>query len=475
MNENVEPTVMLMPRTWKLEFDILTYLMNELELPKADLVSFMSTCHSLRCAGVRALLNSGDCLEPFLTPARLSSFCAFMMVDFPSRCIHVRQHLNLIMPELVKFRAYSHKDLLSLSRIIAHSPNIKSLSVDLTLLSYLATVNPDFHRSFNFRPALKKLDFEIDNIQNSRTIDALKNWNTPALTHLLFRGCGTISWEVVKPFHKTITRLDIDTLDPYLKRWPVPCERVKVLSLSMLIWNSLPHNLPFLFPHLEELTLYGAGWVVGDRAAYYDNRSTGIADWMIDVLKQDHDRNSKKDGSWTHLEYVRADLPIVYALGLTCSANKLVLRDLSHTTANALLPEVTQSMRIRSLKFGLLLDRLSVPVVTSLLHTFQQCDFAETSRIALLISSASTCGSSEMQAFGGSWPRTVMLMHSIIMIVQRNHPIQDGRSWAFTWRHYQGSGQDCYKFVCRRVRDRDDFRELEPRTEGRHIFMMMAS
>ncbi|KAH9851175.1 hypothetical protein C2E23DRAFT_860659 [Lenzites betulinus] len=72
----------------RLNHDLLLDLFNYVAPRRADVAALMSTCKTLRHAGVRTLLADGVVIQK---PAELRSFCAFMLSDLPSRASFLRQ------------------------------------------------------------------------------------------------------------------------------------------------------------------------------------------------------------------------------------------------------------------------------------------------------------------------------------------------------------------------------------------------
>ncbi|KAI0077398.1 hypothetical protein K474DRAFT_1661840 [Panus rudis PR-1116 ss-1] len=370
----------------------------------------MSTCHSLRRAGVRALLNSEICLKPFLSPSRLSSFCAYMMVDFPSRCTLLRGDLYVVKfynRHSIDYNVvYNPYDLTTIAKILANSPNIKSLTVDVPFYLHLTTLSRDFCRSFRSLPFLETLAFSNPD-SGSRMIDIVKDWEAPALR--TFRCLhGNAHWPLVQPFFTTIRRLELDGNRTKLSEWRVPLEQVKDLFLYGVPWGTLPANLPRLFPGVENFSMSGIHWDIGCDESACDNLETGISWRILAHLQSDRSRHILNNHPWTHLKSLCLDLHTIYALCLRCSVDKLVIETkISHTAAHTLLVPVTQMMGyIQSLTFNLMINQITQTEISSLEQTFQECDFTETSHIALRVLLKHICHATHV-TFSAGWSASV--------------------------------------------------------------------
>ncbi|KAI0071427.1 hypothetical protein K474DRAFT_617920 [Panus rudis PR-1116 ss-1] len=247
-----------MQTQWRLHFDILAYLLDLIEDDPNTTIALMSTCQSLRQAGVRPLLTR-NCrsIYPLASPRILSSFCAFMNIDFPSRCMHLRE-LN-IHNHNCDLQAYNPESLREFGRIVVNSPNVKTLNIDSNNYIHLANTSAGFYHSFcsGNRTFVNTLHVVFDSRTAALMSRRLLEMRLPALANVDFVGL-TLEQSMVLSFQDTIQKLSITSLQPFLLHsswWPFP--RVKHLVLTHIPWWKL--NLQFLvvvFPNLKILEMY---------------------------------------------------------------------------------------------------------------------------------------------------------------------------------------------------------------------------
>ncbi|KAI0071257.1 hypothetical protein K474DRAFT_1701707 [Panus rudis PR-1116 ss-1] len=434
--------------TWRLNFDTLVYMMNEFDMRQKDLVALMSMCHSLRRAGVRALLDRhAGSIQPFLSPACLSSFCAFMEADFPSRCAHLRRRLDLTIFRPID--AYNPGDLNSFTRIVVNSPNITCLILDSVLYVRLATLNPEFHRSFHSRSSLQSLWITMDENSTPDMITYLREWSVPALSDYEIMG-EPINWQLIEPFYSTISSLHLQGLALDFSQWR-PCEHVTHLILQDLPWFALPDHLPCLFPNLESLDIFDTDWSE-------DDAMTGvIPDHIVQDLREKHTRNLRNVQNstvttWSHLQTIRADLHVIYGLALTCSVDQLVIEpQFSLESARHFLVDSIRSMRAtKSITFEIQVPELTINTLMELRQVFVDCDFTKTECLKPEISFIHV-NHTRVHSF------VVNMMFEVMQYFQRTSSSQDSRVWAWMWR--QNDEDLRYQFVCKRVRDASEFEE----------------
>ncbi|KAI0071428.1 hypothetical protein K474DRAFT_618369 [Panus rudis PR-1116 ss-1] len=291
--------------SWKLNYDILVYILDWCIDDRQTLVAFVSTCHSLREAGIRRLAQCRTYIMS-INPDRLLSFCAFMVVDFPSRCKHLQQldlrsqkdHLQLQHPTCLRF--FPH--------IVANSLNVTSAFIESSTYARLAKLVPEMHAAFcsGQQRSLRELYVTMGAETSSSMIDYLRGMKLPALAKLSLWSSPLFP-SIVAPFRHTIRELLLNppprTPVPCGKSWQ-PCPKVTDLILQHYPWYKLDLEwLVHTFPNLRVLEMYD----YEEMGEYRSNRRV---------------QNLGVRG-WSSLDRIVGDLNYIYALGLNCEVREM--------------------------------------------------------------------------------------------------------------------------------------------------------
>ncbi|KAI0077049.1 hypothetical protein K474DRAFT_1707618 [Panus rudis PR-1116 ss-1] len=361
----------------------------------------------------------------------------------------------------IKVEHFAPADLRAISRIIANAPNLRSLSVQNDLYKYLVTIHPDLQRSFYSRPHLECLTVNMveEESPDGEMIEYMSKWSLPSLRELHCYCSGTlkIEWNFVEPFHKLVQRLWLSDPPIDFQEWRVPCENVTELTLGNAPWEELPTHLPSLFPNAVSVVLHERGW---DPELDVDDVYNGIDEEVlerIDDMREDSFRMHGK--TWTHLKKLDSDLHTIYALGLRCSVDELVLQaQFSLSTARLFLAEVLQDLQpVKTLTFELHIAEISTNQ-TSLREMLRECDFTHATSIDLRFDlDDGFDDEDELLTLAD-------VMCTILGDLQEKSSViseKDKRVWAF--RSAKRPRVDIYfNFKFKRVRDANEFHELAP-------------
>ncbi|KAI0077054.1 hypothetical protein K474DRAFT_1157381 [Panus rudis PR-1116 ss-1] len=230
--------------------------------------------------------------------------------DLPSRGQQLRR--CAMSRRLVPIDQFAPADLQSISRTLASSPNLCTLTVQSDLYVHLSTINPDLQFSFHFRPHLEVLEVQMmDEDSEDEMVDYMSEWDLPSLRECYHDyGTITITWYFEESFHKIIHRLHLSEPPIDSLEWRVPCENVTELRLGHAPCDTIPLNLPFVFPNVKSVVLHDRGW---GRVWDVDNVRNGIDEGSLAMIYQKRASSLDMHGRpWTYLKSLESDLHAIY-------------------------------------------------------------------------------------------------------------------------------------------------------------------
>ncbi|KAI0080911.1 hypothetical protein K474DRAFT_1704208 [Panus rudis PR-1116 ss-1] len=393
------------PSEWKLCYDIFAYVLDHFVEDRKTMIRAMSTCHILRHAGVRPLLHHHcGSVNILATPSTLLSFCHFMVVDFPSRCVHLRK-LDLQGPiaESDTIQSYDPMCLRLLGMFVACSPNITYLHIRSDCYKRMAEVSPEFHAALfaGYPSTLESLSV------------MLEEQSTPWMCHYL---------QQINPRSIRKLRLSLPTPDIWENidslTWQ-PCPHITTLELRHFHWNEIGLDwLVDTFPRIKVLDLYH--WEEMDHNEFVVDRT----DENLDTT------------SWRSLDRLSGDLNYVYGLGLTtmCDIRELDICLSFFSWETPRLIEVMNRMRVRSISFSIFFD---VEDLGEVLNPLETCDLYHVYQFNALLDmfeDSSTRTSEESEDIIVRRSRVADTIHTTVEALQKQSPnVKDSAwEWALT-------------------------------------------
>ncbi|KAI0093831.1 hypothetical protein BDY19DRAFT_989366 [Irpex rosettiformis] len=287
-------------RGMRLDFDVLFIIMDF--LGALYVRPMMMTCSTLYERGIPCLFK--DNLR--ITKRNMESFCSFMTRDL-SRCKH------LIW---VQFLFWRLREPLAtqLVTILLHASKLEYLILDPMCLD----ADPRFADAVASLPSLNNVQI---------------NGQCQDISRVFCKAKGPISSVEAYPAAQDGSPADFikafsgvkETLVQLILRdavWEVHYDIVYPKLTTLIMWDPQECTVQSLitsFPNLRHLSV-----VVRSRGDDENDPFGWIEDF--DAERGANMATQARDGSWTHLETVRGDINILYALGLSCRVQNLHIR-----------------------------------------------------------------------------------------------------------------------------------------------------
>ncbi|KAI0791406.1 hypothetical protein C8Q75DRAFT_805742 [Abortiporus biennis] len=297
-----------------LPLDILIYLMAHFETRSA-LFQYAITCRSLYKASPPYLLAHSNTISSLF---RLSSFCEFVLTDFPNRC-RMLTNLHLLLWDSDYDKATLGQNTGLLVKVLSNATNLAELVVlsQFHLRQYLE-LEPEVLGDL-FATSTKLKNIELHSAEKTDTFRCLRTTTAPLTDlYLSFDTLEHDAWvrfstELLAPFSNTLTTLTIhraiiehsDVILPNVYTLALQNHAQEDFSLKALLSS---------FPSVQNLDV--------------DARFIGV--WP-EQWSRAYESNRFVDSSsvWANMSSTRGDLNSLFVLGLSSPSFHVEVRDFS--------------------------------------------------------------------------------------------------------------------------------------------------